>query len=134
VGDEPRAFSASEVCVLEQIRLPELARHSAALANTCTEWADAFCRVSPAADESDEEIDVEDDGEVTVVTGTGNRQQLCSVNGCISKRNLEYKFCLNHLERKRKNFIHREIAKRMSKSFMMTFFWTLGGLEPSMNY
>jgi hypothetical protein len=116
VGDEPRTFSAREVCVLEQIRLQELARHRAALANTCTKWADAFCKVSPAADESDEEIDVEDDKGVTVDVGTVNRQLLCNVNGCISKRNLESKFCLNHLERKRKNFLHREIAKRMFKN------------------
>jgi hypothetical protein len=123
------------VCA-EQIRLQELARHSAALANTCTEWADAFCRVSPAADESDEKIDVEDDGGTTVDVGTVNsRQLLCSVL-CI-REILNINFVRIIWKGKgRTSFIEKlqNECLRILKSYMMTFFWTLGGLEPSMNY
>jgi len=114
VGEEPRALLANEVCVLEELRMQALARHSEALQKACTAWADAFCRDSLAEDENEvdeEEVAAESDSDADAEDKNSRRP--CSVIGCTSRRNLEYKYCANHLERKRKNFLHREIAKRM---------------------
>jgi hypothetical protein len=48
---------------------------------------------------------------------TRNCRRTSSVNGCTSKLNLEYNYCVNHLERKRKNFLCREIAKNKQELY-----------------
>lgn len=54
---------------------------------------------------NDEEDDAENDSNVVTDDETRIRRVPCSVNGCTSKRNLEYKYCAKHLERKRKTSI-----------------------------